>query len=293
MGADPGSRRLDELRFDPVVEVLHGARRVCVLTGSGISAQSGVPTFRDAQQGLWAKYDPLELATPEAFARDPALVWRWYRWRRQLVTAAEPNAGHRALVELARHSSTFTLITQNVDGLHQLAGSREVVEFHGNLFKQHCVDNCGFNASTDGRCIDNSGFTASTNQHPVDEHGVEANRPAAGDGDAPLPRCPACGALVRPSVVWFGEAIPDSALEHAFRAVAGCDVFLSVGTSSQVYPAAGLVDIARQSSAVTVEINPEATGRSADFDRVLTGEAGTVLPELVESLARHDGAGET
>ena len=319
-----------------------------MLTGAGISAESGVPTFREVQRGLWAKYDPLELATPEAFVRNPELVWRWYHWRRELVAGVEPNEGHRALVDLAGRAARLTLITQNVDGLHQRAGSKDVIEFHGNLFKEHCVDNCGINVSTDqhgvanyssnvstdqhgvANCssntstdqhgvdkpgfktstnqhrVDNSGHNASTDQHGVDNHGVkendadrtdkhgsEADSPAVGDNNVRLPHCPGCGALIRPAVVWFGEAIPELALEHAFRAAADCDVFLSIGTSSQVYPAAGLADIARQSGAVTVEINPEKTGRSSDFDWVLTGEAGTVLPELVESLARNEGAGET
>lgn len=289
MGSDPTCP--NEVRFDPVVEALREAHHVCVLTGAGISAESGVPTFREAQQGLWAKYDPLELATPEAFARDPALVWRWYHWRRELVANAEPNAGHRALVDLANRAREFTLITQNVDGLHQRAGSRAVVEFHGNLFHERCMTDCGFDTSND--------------QHGVDDPDVKARKagcagkpdpvpdgPDAGDKAVQTPRCPGCGALTRPAVVWFGEAIPEIALERAFRAAVDCDVFLSVGTSSLVYPAAGLADVARQSGAVTVEINAQKTERSPDFDRVLTGEAGTVLPELIESLARHEHPGE-
>lgn len=294
------------MRFDPAVAALRKAGHICVLTGAGISAESGVPTFREVQRGLWAKYDPLELATPEAFVRNPELVWRWYHWRRELVAGVEPNEGHRALVDLAGHAARFTLITQNVDGLHQRAGSKDVIEFHGNLFQEHCVANCGINASTDQHCVANYSSNRSTDQHGVDLHGVKENDadrtcghgsetggPATTDNNVRLPHCPGCGALTRPAVVWFGEVIPELALELAFRAAADCDVFLSIGTSSQVYPAAGLADIARQSGAVTVEINPEETGRSPDFDWVLTGEAGTVLPELVESLARYNRAGET
>ena len=183
-----------------------------MLTGAGVSAESGIPTFREAQTGLWEKYDPLELATPEAFLRDPELVWRWYRWRRELVARAQPNAGHIALAQLAQRVPRLTLVTQNVDGLHQRAGSADVVEFHGNLFENRCF--------AEGCLVD---VTA----------------------DAMVPTCPGCGALVRPGVVWFGEAIPGQALDASFAAATDCDVFLSVGTSSLVYPAAGLADVAR------------------------------------------------
>jgi len=235
-----------------LIEALRTAQHVCVLTGAGISAESGVPTFRDAQQGLWARYDPLELATPDAFERDPALVWRWYRWRRQLVTGAAPNAGHLAISRLESLIPQLTLVTQNVDGLHQRAGSHAVIEFHGNLFVSRCHD-CG-------RSVD--------------------------DGGDELPRCPGCGGPARPGVVWFGEAIPADALDASFAAAADCDLFLSVGTSSLVYPAAGLVDHAREHDAVTVEINPNPTGQAELFHYALAGKAGMVLPELVESLAR-------
>ena len=225
---------------------------MCVLTGAGVSAESGVPTFREAQTGLWAKYDPLDLATPEAFERDPELVWRWYRWRRGLVARVEPNAGHRALAELQSLVPRLTLVTQNVDGLHQRAGSRDVIEFHGNLF----IDRCFAEART-----------------------VEPG------GDDGIPTCPHCGSYARPGVVWFGEAIPEDALHASFAAAADCDVFLSVGTSSLVYPAAGLADIARQGGATTVEINPAPTPEAGRFDFALAANSGVVLPKLVESLA--------
>ena len=223
-----------------------------MLTGAGVSAESGVPTFREAQTGLWAQYDPLELATPEAFARDPELVWRWYRWRRDLVARAEPNAGHRALADLQSLVPRLTLVTQNVDGMHQRAGSRDVIEFHGNIFANFCF--------ADGRVVD-----------------TDAN-----DG---VPNCPDCGAYLRPGVVWFGEAIPEDALHASFAAAADCDVFLSVGTSSLVYPAAGLADVAREAGAVTIEVNPNPTDQSESYTASLRGNAGTVLPQLVESLA--------
>lgn len=222
-----------------------------MLTGAGVSAESGVPTFREAQSGLWARYDPLQLATPEAFERDPALVWRWYRWRRELVAGVEPNPAHRALASLAELVPRMTLVTQNVDGLHQRAGSTEVIEFHGNLFSNRC--------HLEGRevCCD----------------------------DEDVPRCPECGSMVRPGVVWFGEAIPEQALNASFAAAGDCDLFLSVGTSSLVYPAAGLAEIAREVDAITAEVNPNPTEHSDSFEIALRGPAGIVLPELIESLA--------
>jgi len=238
------------------VEAVGQARHVCVLTGAGISAESGIPTFREAQTGLWEKYDPLDLATPEAFLENPGLVWKWYRWRRELVARAEPNPGHRALAELARIVPRLTLVTQNVDGLHQRAGSRDVIEFHGNLFVDQCF--------AEGCVVDC-------------DHDVEA------------PTCPGCGSPVRPGVVWFGEAIPEQALTDSCAAAADCDVFLSIGTSSLVFPAAGLADIARETDAVVIEVNPNPTGMSAGFDHAIAGNAGDVLPTLVaevESLAQ-------
>jgi NAD-dependent deacetylase len=237
---------------DSLLASLRDARHVCVLTGAGVSAESGVPTFRDAQQGLWAQYDPLELATPEAFQRDPELVWRWYRWRRELVSQAQPNDGHRALAELQDLVPRVTLVTQNVDGLHQRAGSRAVIEFHGNIFANRCFG--------DNRLVDC-------------------------DEDVAVPKCPDCGAPARPGVVWFGEAIPDAALDASFAAAADCDVFLSVGTSSLVYPAAGLGAIAHEANAVTIEVNPNPTQQSDEFKAALRGNAGVILPKLIESLA--------
>jgi NAD-dependent deacetylase len=235
---------------ETLLAALRDARHVCVLTGAGVSAESGVPTFREAQDGLWADHDPLQLATPEGFLSDPELVWSWYRWRRELVAEVEPNPAHLGLAELAELVPRLTLVTQNVDRLHQRAGSKDVIEFHGNLFADICFD--------EGRVVEC-------------------------DADDPAPTCPSCGALVRPGVVWFGEAIPEDALDFAFAAASDCDVFLSVGTSSLVYPAAGLVDIARQNGAVTIEINPEP-GRS-NFDFVLENKAGTAIPGLVSSLS--------
>ncbi len=231
---------------------LRDAQQVCVLTGSGISAESGVPTFREAQTGLWAQYDPHELATPDAFQRDPVLVWRWYRWRRELVASVEPNAGHHALVKLAGLVPALTIITQNVDGLHQRAGSENIIEFHGNLFENRCfVEDC---TVTDA------------------------------DMSAEVPLCPGCGAMLRPGVVWFGESIPESAMHAADSAVRGCDLFFSIGTSSLVWPAAGFAEAARQQGASVVEINLDATPLSSQADFCLQGKSGTLLPELVNCL---------
>lgn len=232
-----------------LIEALRDARRVVALTGSGISAESGVPTFRDAQTGLWAKYDPQELATPEAFARDPKLVWQWYAWRRGLVGRARPNAGHAALVELERSVPEFSLVTQNVDGLHRQAGSDHVVELHGNILRSRCpVENV-----------------------TVEPHGA----------DDLLPLCPNCGSPLRPDVVWFGEALPAAGLEAASEAARSCDLFLSVGTSGLVYPAASLPYEALENGAIVVEVNPDRTPLSPNARFSMRGRAGEVLPRLV------------
>jgi NAD-dependent deacetylase len=234
-------------------KALRKARHVCVLTGAGISAESGIPTFREALTGLWERFSPEELATPEAFERDPKFVWDWYEYRRELVRKAEPNPGHYALAELAGRTPRFTLVTQNVDGLHQRAGSRGVLEYHGNILRDRCT--------VEGIVADRSEDT---------RHG--------------LPRCAACGALLRPDVVWFGEAIPLGPMIAAAEAAGACDVFLSIGTSSLVYPAAGLAEAALGSGATVIEINPNRTELSAVASVVLGGPSGVVLPRLLEAL---------
>jgi NAD-dependent deacetylase len=236
-----------------LIAAFRDARFIAALTGAGISAESGLATFRDAQTGLWARFDPRELATPSAFSRNPKLVWDWYAWRRELVAAAQPNAGHFALAELERRTSDFLLITQNVDGLHQRAGSRKLVELHGNIARVKC--------SREGTIV----------EHWVAPAGV-------------MPRCAHCGAPLRPDVVWFEEMLPEHALAAAEDAVRRCDVLLVVGTSAEVYPAAALPAHARRSGATVVEINPNATALSAAADHVLRGAAGAVLPALVAAL---------
>jgi len=236
-----------------LVQRLASAMSVTALTGAGVSAESGVPTFRDAQSGLWAKYRPEELATPHAFRRNPRLVWEWYAWRRKLVADARPNPAHFALVEMEKLFPQFHLITQNVDGLHQRAGSRRVIELHGNLTRTKCFD--------EGTIVSNWKQT----------------------GDIP-PRCPNCGGLLRPDVVWFEEAMPEGEMELAATASTNSDVFFSIGTSTVVYPAAGLPAEALRSGATVVEINPQPTPFTAQAHFVLARAAGVVLPAMVKAL---------
>ncbi len=234
-------------RLPDIRQRLQNARRVTVVTGAGVSAASGVPTFRGAG-GLWRTFRAEQLAAPEAFARDPALVWEWYAWRRGLIAGCEPNAAHHAIARWSR-SPGFTLITQNVDGLHERAGTANVVRYHGSIWMLRCASACGAAEWEDRRV-------------PLE----------------PLPpRCPSCGALARPGVVWFGEPIPPEALRAA-EAATRCDVLLSIGTSSVVYPAAALVADARARGAFTVEINPDTTG--AIVDVAIAAAAEDILPQL-------------
>lgn len=223
------------------------------MTGAGVSQESGLRTFRDAQTGLWAQYKPEDLASPEAFARDPKLVWDWYAWRREAIKSVRPNPGHLALAAMERRVPQFTLITQNVDGLHRMAGSRNVRELHGNIQRVRCSE-CGRFAET------------------------------WEDDSAQVPRCAACGGMLRPDVVWFGEALPRSELEAAVDAARSCQVFFSVGTSGIVQPAAALPFAARNKGAVVVEINLEPTPLTEKADFYLQGKSGEVLPELVKAV---------
>ena len=231
------------------------ASAVVCLTGAGVSAESGVPTFREAQSGLWSRFDAAELASPQGFERDPGLVWRWYMWRLQLLESASPNPGHIALAELSRAFVKFDLVTQNVDDLHEQAGSVSVVHLHGSLFRFRCR-----------LCA-----------HP---HRLrEAERRAAEP-----PACAACGELVRPDVVWFGEGLPPDSLRAAAEAAHGSDVMLVAGTSGLVYPAAQLPLIARQAGATIIDINVERSPISVGADLFLQGKSGEVLPRLARAL---------
>jgi NAD-dependent deacetylase len=236
-----------------LISALRESIHTVVLTGSGISAESGVPTFREAQTGLWARFDPQELATPEAFARDPGLVWDWYAWRRKLVAEARPNPGHLAIAEMQRLVPNLTLVTQNVDGLHRRAGSSDVIELHGNISRTTC--------SVEGTTVESYN---------------EVRSP---------PPCPSCGAPLRPDVVWFGEELPVGSLEEASEAARGADLFLSVGTSSLVYPAAALPFEALEGGATLVEVNPADTLLTPHADYALRGPAGDVLPRLIRELS--------
>lgn len=233
-------------------------RTIAALTGAGISAESGVPTFRDAG-GLWENYRAEELATPEAFARDPKLVWRWYEWRRGIIRDAIPNDGHLALASLeellAERGGAFTLITQNVDGLHRRAGSRNVIELHGNIFRVRCTR--------------------------------EGTREERAETFEALPPACSCGALLRPDVVWFGEMLPPGAIEDSAAAVAGADLLLVVGTSGVVHPAAGLVSMLRRGAAI--EVNPQETPITRLAQLSVHAPAAVALPRLAAAIERSLG----
>ncbi len=232
-----------------VRQLLRGADHIAVMTGAGISAESGVPTFR-GPGGLWEGHRPEELATPGAFAADPEKVWRWYDWRRTRVAACEPNAAHRALVELERSAPRLSLVTQNVDGLHRRAGSADPVELHGNLWFTRCTG-CG-------------------DLRPDDRVPIPVP-----------PMCTACGAMLRPHIVWFGESLDPANLDASARAASSCDVFLVVGTSGVVYPAAGFADLAIASGATVVQVNLEPTPQTGRVHHSFEGKAGEILPLLV------------
>jgi NAD-dependent deacetylase len=228
---------------------LAAARSVAVLTGAGVSADSGVPTFR-GQDGLWRNFRAEDLATPDAFSRDPRLVWEWYDWRRRLIAAKEPNAAHHAIVELEHRHECFWLITQNVDGLHEAAGSRDPIELHGNIWKVLCT-----------RC----GHIHTNRAVPI----------------AVLPYCPECAGLLRPHIVWFGESLNPEDLARSEEALRSCDLLLIVGTSGLVFPAASFASVARAAGAFVVEINLDPTPNTSLVNLSLQGRAKDLVPELL------------
>lgn len=231
---------------------LRAAKSIAVLTGAGISAESGVPTFRDSLTGHWARFRPEELATPEAFQRNPSLVWNWYAERRSRLADVQPNPGHVALARIEARVPAFMLATQNVDGLHHRAGSRNVLELHGNITRTICsVERCVI--------------------------------PVWPPTEETPPRCPNCRQWLRPDVVWFGEVLPGAELSAAREAAVTCDVFLAIGTSAVVYPAAGLIDEALDAGATVVEINPHPTPQTPRVAFALAGPAGEWLPALVRA----------
>jgi NAD-dependent deacetylase len=229
-------------------------KRVVVLTGAGISAESGVPTFR-GKDGLWKKFKPEELATFDAFISNPQLVWEWYEYRRKLISEVKPNPAHHSLVKIEEYFENFHLITQNVDGLHQKAGSEEVIELHGNIKRNKCIK-CGLKFEE------------------IEYFSKEIP-----------PKC-RCGGMLRPDVVWFGEMLPSQAINEAYKVSSLCDIFFSIGTSAVVYPAAHLPVVAKQSGAYLVEINIERTELSDLADEVFLGKAGEILPEIAGLLKR-------
>lgn len=236
-----------------LITYLKKATRVVILTGAGVSQESGLHTFRDAQSGLWAQYRSEDLATPGAFARDPKLVWDWYAHRRETAKVAHPNAGHYALAEMEKLIPEFTLITQNVDGLHCVAGSQHILELHGNILNVRC-SKCGSFADS------------------------------WGDDFESVPRCKKCDGLLRPDVVWFEEALPREQLDAAVNATRTCQVFFSIGTSAVVQPAAALAHAAKAEGAVVVEINAEPTPLTSKADFTFHGKSGEILPELVKAV---------
>jgi len=237
----------------PVAEILRKAGRVAVLTGAGISSESGIPTFR-GKDGLWKQFRAEDLATPEAFERDPKLVWEWYDWRRGLIARVEPNPAHRTLAKWEKMFAEFVLITQNVDGLHAKSGSKNLIELHGNIWKLRC-----------------------TKENTIVEN-----------YDSPLkevpPHCPTCGEMLRPHVVWFGESLDPDVLHRAFASSSLCEVMLVIGTSAYVQPAASLPLYASEAGASIIEINPDPTPLTSYATHSLSGKAGQILPLIDDYL---------
>ncbi len=243
---------------DEMLQTLVKANNVAVLTGAGISAESGIQTFRDPQ-GLWAKFNPVELASMDGFMSNPNLVWDWYQYRREIISKAKPNPGHIAIAEMKNLFPKFTLITQNVDRLHQRAGSDNVIELHGNIVENYCV-------SCNTPFLENIDFE-----------------------NKELPKCKKCGGLIRPNVVWFGEMLPYDALQDANSVAETADFFFSIGTSAEVYPAANLPIIAKNHGAYVVEINPNATSISGYMNQTFNYPAGEVLPLFINDIKKIKG----
>jgi NAD-dependent deacetylase len=245
---------MSDEKIEQLAEILRRRPRVAVLTGAGISAESGIPTFR-GKDGLWRQYRAEDLATSEAFERDPKLVWEWYDWRRRIIGEREPHAGHRVLARWEKLFPSYVLITQNVDGLHRKAGSKNILELHGNIWQVRCI--------AEGEVTENY--------------------------ERPLPKipplCPSCGKLLRPNVVWFGESLPAEVLNQALAASAGCELMFVIGTSAFVQPAASLPLLASENGAVLVEINPDHTPLTAEADFSFRQKAGEILPAIDDLLS--------
>ncbi|MCP2519629.1 NAD-dependent deacylase [Candidatus Aminicenantes bacterium AC-708-M15] len=239
--------------LEEIIRNLKNSKKIVVLTGSGVSAESGIPTFR-GKDGLWKRFRAEELATPHAFSRDPKLVWEWYNWRREIIASKEPNPAHKVLASWEERFPEFYLITQNIDGLHQKAGSKKVIELHGNIWEVKCTK---------------EGIISENREVPLKEI---------------PPKCSSCGALLRPNVVWFGESLDQATLNRAIDLSTNCDIMFVIGTSVIVQPAASLPYFALKEGASVVEINIEETLLTPHVNYFLKGKAGEILPELNKKL---------
>jgi NAD-dependent deacetylase len=273
-GESEGNTRMSDgesFALSPVLlERLRAAKRVLALTGAGVSAESGIPTFRGTDGvGFWGRYDPHDLASRPGYERNPQRAWAWYAMRRAQLQSVAPNPAHYALASLGAYYPEFTLVTQNVDGLHERAGSRDVIELHGNLKRFKCLEEDAPVVYAD----------------PPDAPIVTEEMMERGEWPA-VPPCPGCGGLLRPDVVWFGEMLPAVAFARAEAAAEACEICLVIGTSAEVYPAASLPETAHRRGALIVEVNPETTDLSRWADLSLRGPAGEILPRLVELIVQ-------
>lgn len=251
---------MDDALIQQAADLLKHSQHIAVLTGAGVSKESGVPTFREAQTGLWAQYDPQQLATVHAFRANPKLVWEWYEWRREMASTARPNPGHVALADLEQRRPHTTVITQNVDDLHEQAGSQKVIHLHGNIARNKCFEDCQGSPTL-----------------------IDIRRLTWDEGP---PTCPHCGAWVRPDVVWFGEMLPVDALEDAQNISIACEVMLVIGTSGLVSPAATLPGIAKQTGATIIEVNPDYSMITSIADIKLDAPSGQALPQVLAAMER-------
>jgi NAD-dependent deacetylase len=249
----------DEI-INQAAQIVRESKRIAVLSGAGVSKESGVPTFRDALDGLWVQYDPQQLATPQAFRENPKLVWDWYQYRREIASKSKPNAGHFALAALEKRYPQTTVITQNVDDLHEQAGSKNMIHLHGNIAQSKCFDNCQGNPTV------------------IDITTIEWDR------ESGPPPCPHCGAWVRPDVVWFTEMLAEYDLAAAVGISLDCDVMIVVGTSGLVTPAASLPGKAKSGGAKIIEVNPDYSMITRIADVKLEGPSGQMLPRLLAAL---------
>lgn len=269
-----------------LLEKLRSCRKLAVFTGAGMSAESGIPTFRDAQTGLWAKFNPQEVASAAAFRKNPQLVWDWYVHRAGFVRQADPNAGHRAVAELQSLLPDVTVITQNIDNLHQKAGSANVLELHGSLFRLKA-----FVDPEDDRDPDTPQVICHVcNGYAVHEHcdsyATKEDLAAIALKAGPVPRCPGCGCLLRPDIVWFGEPLDIHVLDAALQVADACDLMICIGSSLEVQPAASIPYRAKWGKAIVIEINPEPTHLSAEANVFVQGPAAEALPKLLDRIWR-------